>query len=88
MPSKCKCGMSIHFEDIPGKSKNNILKDGIIKVVKYRTIAEAIHLKNPNVIRFIGNRRILITGLAINETNVIAIPAKISVDILFSSIIP
>ena len=40
-----------------------------------RTKADETHLKNPKVIRLIGNSKILITGFAKSEVTVTPIPA-------------
>ncbi len=81
-------GISTQVLEKPEKEKLKILNPGTIKVTIYKVIAEDIHLKIPNVRRFIGRRRRLITGLAKKEAIIIPNPASKRLSIPFSNIIP
>jgi hypothetical protein len=59
-----------------------------ISVVKKSTIDEDIHLNNPNVIKFSGNRSMFIIGFPIKDIKVRITPAIIRVITPLSKEIP
>lgn len=75
-PSRCICGISIHLLLNPRKLNASILKSLTNSVTIYKTTAEDIHRKIPNVIKLSGNNNRLIMGLAIRDAIVRPIPER------------
>lgn len=87
-PERDKAGIENQTEEYPLKAKSRSLKPGTTRVTIYRVTAYPTHRKRPKVIRLIGRRRMLITGLIISVVNVKTNPASKSEYVPSANIIP
>jgi len=81
-------GISTQVLEKPAKWKWAILNSSITNVTIYKAMAEEIHLNKPNVNKFRGKSKRLITGLTINEVTTKANPVKSNVRIPLSKTKP